>query len=280
MTPCVNVAGSAFRRTSAGSTADAGSAFRRTFPATLIALVLLMLSVPLTAQQGRGRQGGALTPRAAAPVDLAGLWVSVVTEDWRWRMRTPPRGDYASVPMTNAARTVADAWDPARDAAAGEQCRAYGAAAIMRVPGRIRLSWDDDATIKVETEAGTQTRLFRFAPPAGPEAASWQGTSIASWQPSGRGGRGGGAPPQGGSLQVVTTNLRPGYLRKNGVPYSAGARVTEYFNRVNQDNGDAWLIVTTMVEDPEYLSARFVTSSHFKKVPDGSAWNPTPCSAT
>lgn len=250
------------------------SASRLTFSAAAIAV---FLCAPAFAQQGRGRQGGApASPRAAAPVDLTGTWVSIVTEDWRWRMRTPPKGDYASLPMTDAARKVADNWDPARDTAAGEQCRAYGAAAIMRVPGRVRISWENDTTMKVETEAGTQLRLFRFGAPP-PEPSSWQGTSIATWQPAGRGGR--GAAPPGGSLQVVTTNLRPGYLRKNGVPYSANARVTEYYNRVNHENGDSWLIVTTMVEDPQYLTARFVTSSHFKKVPDGSAWSPRACEA-
>jgi hypothetical protein len=146
----------------------------------------------------------------------------------------------------------------------------------MRVPGRIRISWQNDTTMKIETEAGTQTRLFSFAAPGAPGAPSWQGTSRAVWQPAGRGGRN-AAPARGGSLMVTTTNLRPGYLRKNGVPYSANARVTEYYNRVTEANGDSWLVVTTMVEDPEYLTARWVTSSHFKKVPDGSAWTPTGC---
>ena len=227
----------------------------------------------------QGRQAGPPVARLAAPVDLTGTWVSVVTEDWRWRMRVPPKGDYASVPMTGAAIKVADSWDPARDASAGEQCRGYGAAAIMRLPGHVRIAWDNDTTLKVETEAGTQTRLFMFAPPAQPGAPSWQGTSIANWQLAGGGGgrRGGGAPPRGGSLRVVTTNMRAGYLRRNGVPYSANARLTEYYNRVSESNGDSWLIVTTLVEDPQYLEARFVTSSHFKKAPDGSAWKPTAC---
>ena len=236
------------------------------------------------------------SPRARAPVDLAGYWVSIVTEDWRWRMMTPPKGDYSSVPMTAEARKVADAWDPARDAAAGEACRAYGAAAIMRVPGRIRISWENDTALRVDAEAGTQTRLFRFMPsgvegfapsaaegfgggatqvPAG--APSWQGRSAAQWQIAGARR---GAPPAGGSLRVVTTGMRPGYLRKNGVPYSANAVVTEYYNRTNEPNGDSWLIVTTIVEDPLYLTARFVTSSHFKKAVDGSIWNPTPCEAS
>ena len=250
---------------------------RRPFPATL--LLVLAFTASASAQ---GRQGGAPpTARAAAPIDVTGTWVSVVTEDWRWRMRTPPKGDYASLPLTPAATKAADAWDPAKDTAAGEQCRAYGAAAVMRMPGRIRLTWENDTTLKVETEAGTQTRLLNFvAAPGQPGEPAWQGSSIANWQISGGGRRGGGAPPRGGSLRVITTNMRPGYLRKNGVPYSASARLIEYLNRTNEPNGDSWLIVTTVVEDPQNLTSRFVTSTHFKKVPDGSAWSPTPCSAS
>ena len=243
---------------------------------------VLARDVTLVAQRGAGGRGAAAAARTAAPIDLTGLWVSVVTEDWRWRMRTPPKGDYASLPLTPAATKVADAWDPAQDTAAGEQCRAYGAVGVMRMPGRLRIGWNDDNTLKVEIEAGTQTRLFQFAAPAQSAQPSWQGTSVANWQLAGGGGgrRGGGPPPRGGSLRVVTTNLRPGYLRKNGVPYSANARLTEYFNRTTEPNGDSWLIVTTLIEDPQNLTSRFVTSTHFKKVPDGSAWNPTPCSAS
>jgi hypothetical protein len=259
---------------------------------TTVAACLLTIGgmVSVSAQRGAGRGGAAAAARPAAPLDVTGLWVSVVTEDWRWRMRTPPKGDYASVPLTPAAIKVAESWDPAQDIAAGEECRGYGAAAIMRLPGRVRISWTDDNTLKVETEAGTQTRLLQFAAPAsGPApseraesrgAASWQGTSVAAWQLAGGGARRGGAAPRGGSLRVVTTNMRPGYLRKNGIPYSANARVTEYINRTTEPNGDSWLVVTTVVEDPQNLTSRFVTSSHFKKVPAGSAWNPTPCSAS
>jgi hypothetical protein len=264
---------------------------KRRFVSIACVTVLGVLAAGMTAAQaggpqggglqGGGRQGGpAVSPRTAAPTDLTGLWVSVVTEDWRWRMRTPPRGDYASLPLTQAAITVADAWDPARDTAAGEECRGYGGAAIMRRPGRVRLSWDNDTTLKLEAEAGTQTRLFVFGPPATAGAPSWQGVAQATWLPAGGPGRRGGGPPRGGQLRVITTNLRPGYLRKNGVPYSGNARVTEHFTRVSEANGDSWLIVTTLVEDPQYLNARFIVSSHFKKVPDGSAWTPTPCAAT
>ena len=76
--------------------------------------VIAATGISVSAQRGQGR-GAPPTPRAAAPVDLTGYWVSVVTEDWRFRMVTPPKGDYASVPLNAEARRVADAWDPSKD---------------------------------------------------------------------------------------------------------------------------------------------------------------------
>jgi hypothetical protein len=238
-----------------------------------VALVAGAAAPAVHGQQGRG--GGPASPRAAAPVDLTGTWIPLITEDWRWRMRVPPKGDYASIPLNPAGVKLVESWDPARDAAAGEQCRGYGAPAVMRLPGRIRISWDGDTVLKVETEAGTQTRLFTFGGQPPPQPPSWQGTSAAFWQGGGR--RGGGAGPRGGSLRVVTTNLRPGYLRRNGVPYSANARLTEWYNRVNETSGESYLLVTTLVEDPTYLNTRWVTSTHFRKEPDTSPWTPGPC---
>ena len=246
---------------------------KRAATALLVTAILSVVTL-----QSQGRQGGnPPSPRAAAPVDLTGTWVAVVTEDWRWRMRTPPKGDYASLPLTDAAVKLANAWDPARDAAAGEQCRGYGAPAVMRLPGRVRIAWENDTTLKLDTEAGTQTRRFHFVRTQQPGTPSWQGRSIASWQFAG--GRRGGSSG-GGSLRVTTENLRAGYLRKNGVPYSADAQLTEFYNVVTDaTSGDTWLFVTTMVEDPQFLSVpRYVTSSHLKKT-DGAAWNPTPCEA-
>lgn len=254
----------------------------RGYPAAALAAVIAAaVALPVEAQRGAGggpRGGG---PRVAAPVDLTGYWVSLVTEDWRWRMLTPPKGDYASLPLTDEARRVADQWDPARDTRAGEQCKAYGAAAIMRVPARLHIAWDDDSTLRVDIDAGTQTRLFRFGRAAAPAGRpTWQGHSVAEWQfAGGRAPRGGGAAT-GGSLKVVTTGMRPGYLRKNGVPYSGEAVVTEYFTRTDDPKGPTLLTVLTVVEDPRYLSQKWFVSSHFKKEPDGSRWNPTPCSAT
>jgi hypothetical protein len=151
----------------------------------------------------------------------------------------------------------------------------------MRVPGRVRISWQDDATLKVETEAGTQTRLFHFTRQAQTEAPSWQGLSLANWRLAGAGGRRAGAPAdRGGSLKVVTTNLRAGYLRKNGVPYSANATVTEYFNRITDPvDNQTYLVVTTAIDDPQYLQQRWFNSTHFKKADDGT-WKPNACSAS
>jgi hypothetical protein len=74
--------------------------------------------------QQRGRGGAPVPAQASAPIDLTGYWVSVVTEDWRWRMATPPKGDYQSLPLSLEARKVADAWDLAKDEAAGLQMQA------------------------------------------------------------------------------------------------------------------------------------------------------------
>jgi hypothetical protein len=213
--------------------------------------------------------------------------VSVVTEDWRWRMMTPPKYDYAAVPLNAAGRLAADNWDPDVDQKAGLQCKAYGAAAGIRLPGRLNIAWVDDNTLQVHLDAGDQTRLLHYGPPSRSSGArTWQGVSSAIWQVpegaiggaggGGRGGRGGARRPTG-QLKVETGNMRPGYLRKNGIPYSEGATMTEYFVRATAPNGDDWLVVTTIVEDPTYLNEPFVTSTNFKKEPDNSKFAPTPC---
>jgi hypothetical protein len=252
-------------------------------PKRVALLLVAVLSAPLAAQRGGGQ-----TARAATPVDLTGYWVSVVTEDWRYRMVTPARGDHPSVPLNAAGNALANTWDPAKDDGAGEQCRAYGAAGVMRAPGRLHLTWQDDVTLKIETEAGTQTRLLRFSrlSPQGAAPDSppvWQGQSVATWEFAGaaRGGRAAAATagPRAGNLKVVTTRMRPGYLQKNGVPYSANAVLTEYFSGAIEPNGDSWLILTSIVEDPQYLTGPFIRSTHYKRLPENTAWEPEPCSA-
>src|SRR5262249_40757498 len=121
----------------------------------------LAVAASAAAEAQRGGQPPA-TARAGAPIDLTGYWVSVVTEDWRYRMVTPKKGDFASVPLNAEGRKVVEAWDPAKDVASGGGCKAYGAAAVMRVPGRPHGPWQDDTTLKIENDAGQQTRLLHL----------------------------------------------------------------------------------------------------------------------
>jgi hypothetical protein len=245
----------------------------------VVAAALLLLVPNRLGAQGRG--GPPPTGQAGARMDLTGYWVSLVTEDWLWRMITPPKGDLASVPLNPAGVKAAGEWDLARDNASGDQCKAFGAAGGMRNPGRLHITWEDANTLKIEIDAGTQTRLLHFnGTGTQPSRRTLQGFSAAAWETANVGGGGGGfgsfAAGAGGGLKVVTTQLTPGYLRKNGVPYSQNTVVTEYFDR-HSDFGSEWFTVTTIVEDPMYLTQPFITSTHFRKEPDASKWNPMAC---
>jgi hypothetical protein len=222
-------------------------------------------------------------------------------------MATARKGDYEGVPLNANGRQAADSWDLDADNAAQLQCRAFGVGGIMRQPGRLHIDWEDSNALRIDFDAGTQSRLLNFDPTkSAPGERSIQGHSIAEWQrppgarggsvraqigniegpvAPGGGGRGqrGGPPPassifEGGSLKVTSVNFLAGYLRKNGVPYSENASITEYFHRLPQHpNGDVWLHVVTIVEDPEYLSQPFYTSAHFKLESRDDDWNPTIC---
>ncbi|MBI4888364.1 MAG: hypothetical protein HY824_14815 [Acidobacteria bacterium] len=266
-----------------------------------VALLAAAVSLVLSAHaEGQGRGGAQNAPpataRARAPYDFTGYWVSEVTEKWRYRMVVPDKGDYVQVPLNPEGRKIADAWDAAKDRAGGEECRSYGAAGLLQVPGRLHITWQDDNTLRLDTDSGTQARLFHFGTPApADEAPSWQGYSAAIW---------GGAEPRdrrdgfGGPVQdvegrlvvvpaqrkeadylaVTTTRMRPGYLQKNGVPYSANALLEEYFDVFTDPyRKSTWLVVTTVVTDPQYLIEPLIMHAHFKKLPDATGWDPTPC---
>lgn len=253
------------------------TAGRLAFAAPVLFVGLLCVAVTAQGQRGGG-PAAPPTAQASAPFDITGYWVAVITQDWRLRMVMPPKGDYMGFPMTMEAKKVADAWDPAKDEAAGEQCKGYGAAGIMRLPGRLHVTWQDSNTLRMDVDFGTQTRVFHFGEWRSPGgSATWQGDSVATWAPR----RVLAAPssPRARGLKVVTTNMRPAYLRRNGVPYGAQATLTEYFDVFPEPNGDSMMIVTTIVEDPVYLYNPLIVASHFKKEPDGAKWDPTPCSS-
>jgi hypothetical protein len=224
------------------------------------------------ANQGRGRGPAGKTPKESAPIDLTGYWVSIVSEDWRFRMLTPPKGDHPDFLLTPEGTKLADAWDPAKDESSKDHCKAYGAPNIMRVPGRFHITWADDRTLKIETDAGQQIRLLRFAAAPGapvataaaPAAApSRQGTSMAQWERR--------------ALRVQTSNLVPGYLQYNGVPYSASASMVEYFDVITEPGGEIWLIDDAIITDPTYLVRSVKRSTHLRKQSDVKGWDPQPC---
>lgn len=272
------------------------------------ALSLLLGTGALWAAQPGRTAAGATRPaakppsaQAQAPFDPSGYWVSLITENWRWRMVVPGKGEYADVPINLKAKQLADAWNPATDEAAGKQCEAYGAAVIMRNPERLHISWQDANTLRVDTDEGMQTRLLRFVPPAapgGPAAApqplaapqtdappSWQGQSAARWQlPAAAAGAGGAAAPapapatapRFGSLEVSTDDMLPGLLRKNGIPYGADTQMREFWDLRTLDT-QKWISISVRVTDPQYLRAPYVYDSIFQQEPDGSKWAPSVC---
>jgi hypothetical protein len=241
-----------------------------------------------------------MTPKSTAQIDITGHWVSLITEDWIYRMLVAPKGDVGSIPVNPAGKKAAAAWDPAKDTAAGETCKAYGAAGIIRRPGRLNISWADDTTLRIDFDAGIKTRLLHFSdqlPPSGyitseppvnfavpgnVGAPSLEGYSVAAWHHQGQ-ARGMGpmqehySPSKGGSLAVITANLSPAYLQSNGVPYSSSTVLKEFYDLIDMPNGDQYLIVTSIVEDPVYLDQPWVTSTQFKREPDGKKWDPAGC---
>src|SRR5262245_29614519 len=254
-----------------------------------VAALLIAVPLCLFAQGGRGAPpaGAPAAPqnaKTAAPVDLTGYWVSIVTEDWIERMSpdSPPSGTGGARGLGGLRGQPVTTPDPS------ERCRVYAAAGSLRVPGRLHITWADDNTLKVEMDAGTQTRLFNFNPtqPA-PTEKTLQGYSVATWEVGGgRGGGGGGgnrgggvagggfpAAPRWGSLNVVTTNMKGGYLLSSRSSYSENAVLTEYFSR-HTDFGTDYVTVTAVVQDGNSTRA---TSSTFKKEPDGAKFKPSGC---
>ncbi len=249
-----------------------------------VALASLLLCIAEASLDAHAQSvsGASLSGRALAPVDLTGYWVSVITEDWYWRMETPLRGDYESLPLNDAGIRAADRWD----GKVGRSCLMFGAATLLRQPTRVHITWADDNTLRIDADNGEQTRLLHFDSRAdAPNRRSRQGYSVANWEIAGRvvgSGATAGilttdlALPPWASLKAVTTNLTAGWLRSNGVPYSEDAIVTEYFDRYS-DGENEWFTVTTEVDDPAYLTEPLLISSNFKREPDGSKWNAQPC---
>lgn len=227
-----------------------------------------LIVLPAAAQRGDFGGPPPAVPRDAAPVDLTGYWVSIVTEDWIERMSpdSPPTGTGGGRGGGGGQLAPSNPDDP---------CRVYGAGGSLRVPGRLNIAWVDDSTLRVDMDAGTQTRLFHFNPADPlPGEPTLQGYSVARWETGGGGGRGrGAAPPAWGSLQVVTTGMTGGYLLTSRSNYSENAVLREQFVH-HSDFGAEYLTVVAIIEDG---GSTGTTSSTFKKEADGSGFSPTSC---
>lgn len=266
-----------------------------------LAGVLLFASTVLWAQPPGSRGTAAAPPSARdqAPWDPSGYWVSLITQNWRWRMVVVGPGDYIGIPINAAAKKIADTFDRAAAEAAGKQCEAHGGGIVMDLPERIHISWPDANDLRVDTDTAMQTRLLHFvsarmAGRAGAQAASpsqpaeiqpsLQGYSVARWVLPGGGqrfGASGGAPHSHyGSIQVTTDHMLPGLLRTNGIPYSADAKKTEWWDLRQESAGEQWLVISTTLVDPQYLTRPYVYDPIFQKEADGAKWDPTPCSLT
>jgi hypothetical protein len=261
-----------------GALMAAATPARKRIRAPGLACVAALAALPWASHAQRGRAPPAPTGPPAWAMQLPGYWASMITQDWRLRMVTPPKQEYVGIPLNAAAARIADAWDPARDRAAGLQCRGYGAAVIMQRPETLHIGWQDPHTLRMQIDAGMQLRLFHFDGAVPDDfRPDWQGYSSARWVPRRNGGR---YTANARYLQVTTTHMLPGYLRQNGVPYSAGALLDEDYDLMPVSDQEAYLIVTSKVIDPTYLDAPLLLTAIFQKQPDGKYWDPQPCSSS
>lgn len=233
-----------------------------------------------------GGVGDAQSARIQAPFDPTGYWVSLITRDWRFRMIVPGRGEYEGVPLSLASKQFADAWRPTQDESAGKQCEAYGAGVVMLVPERLRISWQDDETLQVQTDAGMQTRLLHFDRTGVPGAErSWQGYSSATWVLHQVKPIGPNPVPQDarhfGILKIITTDMLAGLIRKNGLPYSDQSTLTEYWQLPRDPATQMqYLIDTASLHDPVYLIRDYYYTATFQQESGGAKWEPTACTLT
>jgi hypothetical protein len=196
----------------------------------------------------------AASTNSYAEADLTGYWDNIIQEDHLFRTAGPPVGEYAGLPLNDAAHAVADNWNPEDGYKPENQCKMHGAAYIMRSPIRFFLSYDDDTTIsiKIELEMGRERKIYLDDRPAeGPPTE--MGHSVGVWN--------------GDMLTVTTTNMTEKYIRRNGVPNSEQAVMTEHIIR-----HDDYISLISIIEDPVYLTEPLIRSVSFRKRDDEFKW--------
>ncbi len=204
---------------------------------------------------------GSLTSNSAgAETDLTGYWAPIMHEDRIFRTAGPSPRDYSGLPINDAARAIADVWNPEDNYKPENQCEMHGAAYIMRSPLRFELSYDDADTIsiKIELEMGRERKIYLAGRAREPGPATDMGHSVGRWD--------------GDTLTVTTTHMRQKYIRRNGVPNSEEAVMTEHFVR----HGDL-LTLISIIEDPVYLTTPLIRSVSFNLLDQEFKWIRFPC---
>jgi len=194
-----------------------------------------------------------LAAPAFAQIDFSGEWAPRFYEDQPERVAGPELGDYLGLPINDAARERADTWAASIQSTPEWQCRPHSADYIWRGPSQLRITKEvDPVTRQILAFHAEWLRsidniyyLDGRPHPSANSPHTWGGFATAKWD--------------GDMLTVTVTHLKEGYVRRNGVPRSDLATVTEHWVR----HGN-WLTVTTVVNDPVYLTEPFVRSTDYE----------------
>jgi uncharacterized membrane protein YgcG len=212
----------------------------KTLPVLTFLAVMMLFSTPAFAQ-----------------MDLVGEWANLFHEDAPERLGGPDIGDYAGMPLNEAARMKADAWNADVLSEPERQCIPHPADYSPRGPAMVQI-WKELDPLSRELVAlrthiswqGPERYIWMDGRPHPDEFAAhtWQGFSTGEWL--------------GQVLKVTTTHLKMGWIRRNGIPRSDQAELTEYFHR----HGN-YLTWTVIINDPIYLTEPMVRSSDFVWAP-------------
>ena len=189
---------------------------------------------------------------AFAQVDLSGVWNNQLHEDWPDRLFGPELGDYTGIPLNAAARARAEAWDASLITLPEYQCRVHPSDyapsfADIRIWEEIDKDTQNLVAIHIHHFAwGTERTIWMDGRPHPPDYAlhTSMGFSTGKWD--------------GDILTVTTTHLKEGWIRRNGVPRSDRAVVSEHFIR----HGDH-LTWVTVIKDPAYLTETMIRSRDY-----------------
>jgi hypothetical protein len=208
---------------------------------------------------------------ARAQADLTGSWGPRYHEDQPERIPGPELVNYLGLPINEAARQWALSWDPSRLTLEEHQCQVHVSPYIYRGPLQLRI-WEErdpntEALIAIKNYISTyeQTRtIWMDGRPHPPDYAAhtWQGFSTGTWE--------------GDMLTVTTTHIKQGWIRRNGLPESDLATLTEHFIRHGE-----YLTHISVLTDPVYLTEPLVKSQNFvlnTRVLPSQAWL-WPCEA-